>query len=237
MGQVRRHYDNSRRAAQAEATSCRIVDVLIAVLGETETEPSVAELAARAGVSTPTVYKAFPNRDELYRAMHRRVTEGLKLRSAANAADLRDVALRLHEFYTESEALIRVVERVPAMKPVRDARLKRRLAALSVALQRELAHLAASEREAVVGVVSLLTGGAGWLVLRDTTRSTPDEICAVRVWALDALITQLRRDAKARMKPREKAGARKSSGVIKATAAKKQPRVRAQPPTYERSHR
>lgn len=196
MQRAKRNYDNSRRSAQAEATSLRILDALIAILGETELEPSVAQIAERAGVSAPTVYKAFPNRDELYRAMHARVDKGLKLKAPSNTDELRDVVVKLHEFFTQNEALVRVAERAPVLKPVRDVRLANRVKAMTHALRSTLAHLPKARQETVIGVLSLLTGGSGWLVLRDSTSASPQEIVDARLWAFDTLIARLRHDAR-----------------------------------------
>lgn len=63
-----RRYDSTLRAEQAEQTAERILDAVVRRLQKGDRKLSYAAIAREAGVSTPTVYRHFPTRDDLYRA-------------------------------------------------------------------------------------------------------------------------------------------------------------------------
>src|SRR5256885_914009 len=64
-----RPYDNALRRQQADLTRRRILDTVRDLLMESRTSFSIPEIAARAGVSEPTIYRHFPNRDALLEAL------------------------------------------------------------------------------------------------------------------------------------------------------------------------
>ncbi|MEZ5378550.1 MAG: TetR/AcrR family transcriptional regulator [Acidimicrobiales bacterium] len=74
---TRREYTSPRRAAQAAATREAILDATIVVMGEGVESFSIPAVAARAGVSVPTVYRYFPDKEALLDAAAERVRDGL----------------------------------------------------------------------------------------------------------------------------------------------------------------
>ena len=60
-----RAYDNTLRREQADLTKRRILEAVRDLLIESSGSLSIPEIAARAGVSEPTIYRHFPNRDAL----------------------------------------------------------------------------------------------------------------------------------------------------------------------------
>ena len=60
-----RRYRSPLRAGQAQATRKQILDAVFALIRRGETELSFRALAREAGVSVPTVYRHFPDRDAL----------------------------------------------------------------------------------------------------------------------------------------------------------------------------
>lgn len=91
-----RAYESVLRREQAEQTSARIVDALLERLRQGDRELSYAVLAKQAGVSVPTVYRHFPTRGDLFRALLAR--EEAKS-SAPRELDLDDLDTPLRTFF------------------------------------------------------------------------------------------------------------------------------------------
>ena len=86
-----RRYRSTLRAEQAKLTRSRIVDAAIQLAGVSNKTPSYTEIAAEADVSTPTVYRHFPTRDDLFAAVFERIDPDARARAARAEAALRHV--------------------------------------------------------------------------------------------------------------------------------------------------
>src|SRR5436305_1111692 len=64
-----RSYDNTLRREQAEGTRGRILEAVRDLLVESPSLFSIPAIAARAGVSEPTIYRHFANRGALLDAL------------------------------------------------------------------------------------------------------------------------------------------------------------------------
>lgn len=58
------------RRARTEASRAKIVDAMLALVREGETDPSAELVADRAGVGRRTVFRLFQDMDSLYRSLH-----------------------------------------------------------------------------------------------------------------------------------------------------------------------
>src|SRR5438876_1159239 len=81
-----RAYDNTLRRQQADATRLRILTAVRDLLAGGSTSLQVPEIAARAGVSEPTIYRHFPNRDALLDAAADSVSGSSSTRKRSSAA-------------------------------------------------------------------------------------------------------------------------------------------------------
>src|SRR5438105_15681806 len=104
-----RRYQTRRREQQAAATRERIIDALaeLAVEGRLLDVP-IRDVADRAGVPEPTVYRHFSSRDGLFEALasrqFRQMTEGVE---PASVEDLARAVGTVFERATSSQDLIR----------------------------------------------------------------------------------------------------------------------------------
>src|SRR5437773_12044387 len=88
-----RAYDNTLGREQADLTKRRILDGVRDLLVESGSSLSIPDIAARAGVSEPTVYRHFPNRDALLDAASEVVSEQLGAPPMPERADEIPIAL------------------------------------------------------------------------------------------------------------------------------------------------
>jgi AcrR family transcriptional regulator len=193
-----RAYDNSRRAAQADATTQRIADAVLDLLADPVTELSVAEVAAAAGVSAPTVYKYFPNREAMFAGAQDRAFVRLGVPPSPKSVDeLRSLVPRLHAFYAEHEPIVRAVELRPALRGMRDEVHRRRDAGLQRVLAPLLAHLSEDDARATCAMLVRIAAVESWIELRDRWGVPAESVTRAAHWALNALLDQMVADAAA----------------------------------------
>jgi AcrR family transcriptional regulator len=94
--------------ADAQRNLERILEAARAVFAEEGLEASVADVAARAGVGTATIFRRFPSKDDLVAAMLEHELETVVARAEAAAVEADDPAAALAEFF--SAAVERLVE-------------------------------------------------------------------------------------------------------------------------------
>lgn len=86
-----RSYSSPAREAQAAATREKILSATIAVIGEGIAALSIPAVAKRAGVSVPTVYRYFPDKETLLDAAAIHVRDGIGVAAdTPSPADVED---------------------------------------------------------------------------------------------------------------------------------------------------
>ena len=187
-----RSYDNTLRQQQAEATRGRILDAVRDLLVESRTSLSIPEIAARAGVSEPTVYRHFPNRDALLDAASDIVASQLGAPPVPRTAeDLPLAAIAVAQYFADNESWLRAAINEPALRPLRMAGRKRRLDRLRAVLEPRLAHLEPRERDLAFAVVSAIGRAETWDYLTRECDLSSDEAGLAKSWAISALLDAL----------------------------------------------
>jgi AcrR family transcriptional regulator len=83
--------------ADAARNLARILDAAREVFAERGSEASMAEIAARAGVGTATIYRRFPTKEDLLAALFEQAVARIAA-EAAEAAEAKDVGRALRGF-------------------------------------------------------------------------------------------------------------------------------------------
>src|SRR5262245_23586486 len=110
-----RSYDNRLRREQSEVTRSRILDAVRDLLVESGSL-STPEIAARAGVSEPTIYRHFPNRDALFEAAAEVVSSQLGAPPEARSADEFPVAaMAVAEYFGRNATWLRAAITEPSL--------------------------------------------------------------------------------------------------------------------------
>jgi AcrR family transcriptional regulator len=179
-----------------------------AILCEGET-PSVAEVAARAGVSRATAYRYFPTRSKLINA----VVEDSLGPVRALASTIPDGRERIRELFAQTfprfkeyepqlrAALLLSLEHAAqeragtlAEDPYRRGHRIKILSHAAAPLKRELGK---KRFDRLVRALSVIYGIEAYVVLRDIWRSSDKEIEGIARWIADALVDTSLRDAAA----------------------------------------
>lgn len=191
-----RSYNSSLRRDQVEATKARILSAMAALMDESGgQEPTNRAVAERAQVTEVTVYRHFPSREVLLRALwsHLNREAGVDAGLPETVAELRAKIAPLFASFDASPAQI-VARLTTAQGRAARASLddERRAAFLAVVAQ-AARDLPAGERPKAAAALQLLYSGYAWLSLREQWELTGQDAVDAVAWATDALLADLER--------------------------------------------
>jgi len=182
------------RTARAIRTRETIVEALVALLREGDVQPSVEDIAARAGVSERSIFGHFHDREGLFAAVGDHQTRLLRAEWGELPAPGAPLALRLDEFAAQRARIYELIA------PVRRAAL--RMEPFSETIQAGIATLrSVKRREAwrlfgpelagdhVRGsALAALASFSGWEALRREQELSVDEARAALRAGLERLV-------------------------------------------------
>lgn len=173
------------REEQRSRTRARILAALADLIAtEHPLSVSMAEVAARAGVSEPTLYRHFATKRELFGALgsmqYQRVTEGI---APGSVAELSEAVRTVFHRAVEIEPVVRWTlaapdERVPRLN------MTARIEMLRSALASELLGRDPEDAEQLLRAVLLATSPMALLYWQDYLGLTPDEAADAAGWLI-----------------------------------------------------
>ncbi|MEW5850823.1 MAG: TetR/AcrR family transcriptional regulator [Myxococcota bacterium] len=191
----KRTYSSPLRQQQSEETQARILEAVAAQVAEQGFQDfSVERVAARAGVSAPTVYKYFPTRDAMLDAVI------LWMRSRVGAlptpsgpddlpAIVEKTCVTLDQHATAAEALILT----QLGRQVRGRGASGRQQQMLEVLREELTGLPDEEARAIAGVFKHLCSLEAWFLMRTAFDVGGEQAGRTIAWAVKTLLDDLRR--------------------------------------------
>lgn len=190
-----RSYSSPLREAQARQTRGAILDALTELLSDRSAdEISTREIAVAAGVSQPTVYRYFPDRQALLEGLADRVN--LLAAPHSRAPETLDELVRMASDWVmlaETHAVEATAEAVLNADPRRFSRATRRR---SDDIQRLVAAAFPehSERDHVriTALMRVLISTQTWLRMREEFGVRGGESGPLVTWALETLVREIR---------------------------------------------
>lgn len=195
--QPSRSYSSPLRESQAQRTRDLILDALTELLAELPAdEITTREIADRAGVSQPTVYRHFPDRNALLEGLGDRIVAIAAAYGGEDSlATLDDLAAQAARALalTETHAVEATAEAVLNSDP-------RRLSKASRARSTELLRVVADslpdydERDHVriTALLRNLYSVQTWLRMREEFGIPGDESGPIVAWAMNTLVNEIR---------------------------------------------
>lgn len=160
---------SSLRDVYREETRTRILDAAVAELSQNELEAlTMAGVAARAGVTERTVFRHFPTRDALIRAVWPRMQA--RVRSSGfprTARDLIETPNRLFPEFDREERLVRASAFSTGGREVRLASNSERQAAMRASVRDAFPDIREPELTRLAAVVQLIDSAYAWAVMKE----------------------------------------------------------------------
>jgi AcrR family transcriptional regulator len=194
----RRAYDNSLRTEQAEQTRLRILEAAIAIASD-EADLSIGAIASRAGVSEPTVYRHFPNREALIAALADHADT--KLGAPPVPSDIGElgpsaIAMAIH--LGNNRAWVRAGMRVPEYRELRMRGRRRRVLRFKELVAECVAHLGEHDRDVAFAAFATTMRGETWDYIVSDFGLSDEDAGRAMAFVLEACVEKLARQARAK---------------------------------------
>ena len=194
-----RPYASPLRAEQAAATRDRIVDAAVALLQHGDAAFSMQDVAAQAGVSVRTAYRAFPTKEDLLLGVLNEIKTRFE-RVAGSPPATRDELIAsipgaVHAVY-ELEPLYRALFATAAGQETHRATAGARSASVERAFADGLGGLDDRQRRLVVSLLYLVTSSKSVLWLKDYAALDVDEATDAVALAVAAIFAAATDDKK-----------------------------------------
>ena len=199
-----RSYNSSLRRDQSEATKVRILSAMAALMDETGgQEPSNRAVAERAQVTEVTVYRHFPSRELLLKALwtHLNREQGVDAGFPETVAELRAKIAPLLASFDANAAHITARLTTAQGRAARASLDPERCEAFLAVVAQAAPGLPAVERVKAAAALQLLYSGYAWLSLREQWDLTGPPAAEALAWATDALLADLERRGAAPIGP------------------------------------
>lgn len=185
------------RERQAQIARDSILDAVIAKLESASwNDFSMQDIAEAAGVSLRTLYRYFPNREEVLRAAGGRIGERLELApEISGPEEIVSSFLKASGMMARHLQLARALVATSAGRDARSPLLQRRRSAIDRAMSQLTAGLDQSTARQVTAVVTFLCNAASWMTISDDYALSSSEARNAVAWALEQLLNSLRNSA------------------------------------------
>jgi AcrR family transcriptional regulator len=192
-----RRYSSPLRESQATRTHDLILDAMVELLADHRVdEVSTKQIAERAGVSQPTVYRHFPDRIALVDGLAERVDYRAAGQDGANnprtADDWADWAIVAFKLADDHAAEV-VPDAVLNADPRRLSRASRRRSdEMLAAVARSFPQLDERDHRRVAALMRTLVSTQSWLRIREEFSIDGAESGPLVSWALRTLLCEVR---------------------------------------------
>lgn len=186
-----RRYTSPLRERQAERTRELILDALTELLADRRAdEVSTREIAQRAGVSQPTVYRHFPDRAALVEALADRVEHAVRESAVATPSTIDEWADWVGLAFAKSDehATEAIAEAVLNADPRRYSDVSRqRSEAMRQSVARSLPDLDQRDQTRLAALLRVLASVQTWLRMREEFGLSGEDAGEIVSWAIRAL--------------------------------------------------
>lgn len=191
-----RTYVSPLRAEQAEQTRLRIIQAYgDEICNGASDDVTVQQVAARAGVSVPTLYRNFPSLDILGDAYWNWVEPQLATFATIDSADdLPTFTEHLFAQLAERPSLIKAMLETPSGRRLRDRSVRRRNEAFQRALAPLTKRMPERDALAVTAICKVLSSGYVLHLLNTDWGLDGQEAGRAAAWAMRVVIDALRKN-------------------------------------------
>lgn len=177
------------RADLAALTEERVMQALAGLLTAGADEVTFRALASASRVPERTLYRYYPNRDQLFAAFWIWLNDRLGMPPPPSSPDELVAGIaRIFAAFSADAPLIRAMLHDRQGRATRLAHGEVRRKRLRTALEPVLEPLGAAERKRLMAAIQALISAAGWETMQDYGQLTSQEAAETAQWAVAALI-------------------------------------------------
>jgi AcrR family transcriptional regulator len=191
-----RSYASPLRAEQMDRTREKLIQAGIDIVADAGGEELTVRLvAARAGVSVPTAYRHFPDREALVDAMALWINTRVAGPSVPTTADGVPAWVRhIYANFENNDRLMRAQLSTPAGRQLRAKNQKARLGMLGAMTKQSFPSATPVAQHRLTAIIQLLVNVPAWVSLHDNWGMNGVESGALTGWAIETLLAEVRRN-------------------------------------------
>jgi AcrR family transcriptional regulator len=186
-----REYRSELRERQAEDTRSRILDGALRTSADGFASVSIPNVARKAGVSVPTVYRHFKTKQDLLDALYPHAVRRSGLSMPPTPRTLADVRQGVIDYIGHLDSLddlTRAAMASPASEEVRARSMARRFDVLRPIVESIEPPLSTADRDRVLRLIVALTTSSTLRLLHDHLGASPEEVAEDVDWFVRAAI-------------------------------------------------
>lgn len=193
-----RHYSSPLRAEQAQRTRDLILDAFTDLLEDRRAdEITTREIAQRAGVSQPTVYRHFPDRTALLKGLSARIGTRMGMPAPVGVSpNADDLGAQIETMYRGADDVaVEVRAEVLLNSDPRwyAEQTRRTSAAFQVAVAEAFPDLDGHQHAQIAGLLRCLGSSHSWLRMREEFGVAGAESGPMTRWAMELILAAVRR--------------------------------------------
>ncbi len=204
---ARRGYNRSLRDKQAGETHETILTAMAELIRSGEIEDfTYPQLAARSGISVPTLYRHFPSRKNLFDALFAWLD--VKLKAPAFPRNLKEMVEKtpeLFDYYHRQRDLLCTARVGEFLREVGEEAQRKRDIAFVRILEPLTRHLPLEKANAFHGMARLFYSFDSYLMMHKRFNVGPKEASDTAVWMLKSLLERLEAEKPKASTPANKA--------------------------------
>lgn len=206
----RRAYDNRLREEHASGTRQRILAAVTALLSEGEEGITIASIAARAGVSEPTIYRHFGSRERLDEALDQHIRQEVGLPPLPDRIeDLPQAAETVFGQFEQHAGVLRAAIRAGYTRELRAKSRQVRHREMRELLRTKCDHVEDGRAKAIAAVYRLILSFEAWQTLTGEMEVSGPDAASAAAWAIAAMNEKLERDRATEARRNKKEGAKR----------------------------
>jgi AcrR family transcriptional regulator len=192
-----RRYQSPLREAQAERTRQALLEHAAELLAESGIEAlTLPEVARRAGVSAPTVYRYFPVLEDLLAAVLEWLRPQIGMQRerllGTDVDDLPKIPLENYPRFEQHARLLEAAMDSPTWNRIRNQTMDDRADRGAEVLAGARPDASLRSRRAASAAIYVLASPLAWRWMRETWGLDADEAREAAVWGMEALIAAFR---------------------------------------------
>ncbi len=190
MSSNTREYHSDKREAQKQQTRAQILEGLVTVMSTGLADITIPAVAQAAGVSVPTVYRYFPNKEALLEALPSHLGAALGIAPLSMPTTVADLAEMVRQIYGQLEgkdALVRAALVSDLTTRVRAVTVPRRLGLIEHVLAGQVQGCSEAERTRLRNTLFILSSSAVVNAFKDYLGLSWAEAADHVSWAMQLL--------------------------------------------------
>ncbi len=195
----KKEYHSSLRQEQMRRTREQILDALVRTIGQGVAGLSIPAVAREAGVSIPTIYRHFHNKQELVAALGGYLMQKMGMASMQPPRSLDDLLAFARYAFVNAEGMDEAVKIIAVSElgsQMRKDAMPLRLKMLEDALANELAPLKEQDRVRLRNIVLVLTSSAMIRAFKEYLDLSGEAAADTVEWAIRLLVRAAREESR-----------------------------------------